>query len=219
MLNNSNWIDKYSPKDWTEILLPSHPSQRKVITDLFTNGTCTYRGIVLYGDGGSGKTTLINALIKLHPEWNHYQISSSGDKKAELLELKNKLRNTHQYNWLYETPNYYLVYGNEISKSTSDYRDGLRELTDEYHNIAFFIFSDNNYSKLKEDNPQLFDDERIYGINYNSIVDEEILQLCYSILVVEGLDTDKNREKARKIVGDCRPSIRKIIQKLELNCK
>jgi hypothetical protein len=204
-----SWVVKHTPKVWQDLLLPNAYVYRKQIETLFETGQFPYYGILVHGRGGSGKTTFLDILAG-QPRWQVYQLKESGETKKALDDLNYALS-------MVPFADKHLVIGNEISESTKDFRNGLRSIIDKHNHHAFFAFSDNDVSKLKQENPQVFDDERIKSISWDIVSDEELEKICFTVLDKEGVLTPKNKELAQTLVQQNKPSIRKILQTLEFN--
>jgi DNA polymerase III delta prime subunit len=203
------WTKKYAPKTFDELLFPPIPALRARLADLFDTGHFPYPGLILEGVGGTGKSTLINLLSKQEWVGTVITLNSSGQNKSDLDSLKNALGN-HPGAF-----GKHLVLGNEIIESSSDYINGLRGLMDDYSNDAFFAFTDNHYANLCVKFPQLFSNQRVRSINFNTIAKTDIKECCMRILKAEGKDNPTNEKILDICIKDYYPSIRAIIEDLE----
>ena len=210
-MTNVSWLKKYKPKNLEDLILPDNPTVKKLIYRLFESGEFPQYGLLLQGDGGSGKTTLATMLAnKL--DWEVYQLDSSGESKSALDTLKKQLSLISLHS------DRYLVVGHEISESSESFRNGLREILDEYNERAFFIFTDNNYPKLLKENPWLFNDERVLSLNWDTISKDRVRELCTRILEQENKLTASNITIMNTLIDSHFPSIRKIISQMETHC-
>jgi predicted AAA+ superfamily ATPase len=204
-----SWIRKYKPLTHDELLLPYNKQVRTLVKVLFETDDFPFYGLILHGVGGTGKTTFIETLIR-HKGWGLTELKDSGESKHYLEVLDNRLANSTLFGKQ-------LVFCNEVSKCSKDFREGLRGIIDRHNENTFFIFSDNNYDKLKSENPQLFDNERIKAIHWDNLSKGEFRDKCLAILKAEGLLNSKNEAEMDKQVGLKFPSIRSVIQNLETN--
>ena len=202
-----SWIDVYEPKIWQELLLPKLPKTRKNLQKLFETGQFTHRGILLHGKGGSGKSTFAKMLAETR-DWDVIEIDPRGVGKKDLEDLEQRLT-------LKCFAEKYLVLANELSESSTDFRDGLRGVIDKHHTKAFFLFTDNHHQKLLDANPELLG--RIKAIQWDDLDQEELKKYFYGILEKEGVDTRANRIIVDTQVKTLCPSIREMMSEIEFN--
>jgi DNA polymerase III delta prime subunit len=213
-MSKMKWRTKYAPKVWTELLLPKDKILRSTVSDLFNYGDCGFDGFLLYGSGGSGKTTFAE-MLEDHTGWDIYELNASGECKKDLDDLKtvcHLIPGGEDKGLGHKN----LILGNEISESSGDFRRGLRDIIDKSLD-TFFIFTDNNYDKLKAENAQLFDDERILAFCWDDLDHIEFIDVCNKILLAEGFSPIKNSVLVTALVTRCHPSIRKTINELQFN--
>lgn len=213
---NKAWTKKYSPKIYTEQLLPAKSGIRSLVKEIFDGTYDTYKGILLYGKGGTGKTTFAKTLAN-HTGWDVYELEESGETKKSLDTIKTVI-STIPYNHKGDQfgGSKHLIVGNEISESSLSFRNGLRAIIDKSVD-TFFVFTDNNYDKLLSENPQVFGDERILCLCWNDLIDTEILGMCERILKSEGKYSAPNMVIASTLIKRHYPSVRQIIEKLQEN--
>jgi len=201
-------IDKYKPTEDT-ILLPRKTAARKILKELLNSGQFPYYGVLLHSDtGGTGKTQFINLLKSLFNYYKVFEIDSAGEGLAKIKQLSDDLHDPLGH----LTTSYRLVIGNEISVTGKQAREALRGVIDKYNHNTFFIFTDNNLPKLKLENPQLFDSNRVLAIDYEDLDQAEFIEYFETILKNENIELT---DKVTKIIARNFPSIRKTLQTLD----
>lgn len=219
--------NKHKPTCWQELMVPRTPGVRALIDRLFTTGQCSSSGLLLYdtfADGGSGKSTLIKEFIKVSG-WEVIALDSAGETKSALDRLKNQFRSVESYLGNFGNPNpafgapKIIVTGHEISKSSKDFIDGLRDIMDDWDELALFLFTDNDFAKLSTNNPQVFRQQRVVSLDWDQVHHDDIRAYCYNILKVENMDTESNRKIVDALISINRASIRGTIIGMENNCK
>ena len=210
---------------WQDLMVP--PLAKPLVNRLFTNGQCSSAGILLYdkiANGGTGKTTFVEKFIEFSG-WPTIRLDTAGEAKSSLKSLEDQLDLAQASINLFCNPNVSLgnpkvvIVGHEISKSSKDFIDGLREFMDKYDEVALFLFTDNDFDKLSTNNPQMFKQQRIVSLNWDLIDLVEIRDYCYCILKHENLDTLDNRKIVDTLITVNRASIRGTIIGMENNCK
>jgi hypothetical protein len=218
MADEVPWEIKYAPTNFDDFILPPDTPDipiRAVLKKLYSTGQCLYGGLLITGAGGSGKSTFIESLMK-QDWWVVYKVTDTGAGKAEIDQIKLEIdlwdsdRRTGGIKRV-------LILANEISKSTKDFRDGLRGLLNpEYYGRVFLVATDNHYDKLVIENPELFDDERVLCLDWDKVPKAAIATRVSEILAAEGLLTEENWEKASAYCEAFKPSIRKVLKRLQI---
>lgn len=211
-----DWVDKYSPKVPGDLLIPNDTPLvpvKDIVNRLLTTGTSSFSGFVLYGNGGSGKTCFVNVLKQLS-YWQIYTIPDTGAGKAEIDDIEKEIEL-----WTHPAANSgktVLIVCNEFSKSSKDFRDGLRGLCDRYRGRMFVIATDNDIEKLKFENPQLVGFRRLLQIDWDLISKADIVDRCSKILKAEGYWMPETYERLTSLVSHYSPDIGTIIQMLQM---
>lgn len=214
------WVDKYEPQKFEDFLLPESKVERNLIKTLVTTGQCPAAGLLFhdrFAAGGTGKSTLVRFAEKnLRSQgWHIIRLDTSGNRLNELADLKGHLYNRYvkAQGIIEMSPT--LIIGEEISRSPSSYIDGLREVMDNYHQQVTFVFTDNNYEKLKENNPTVFRGQRILPIDFDTLVEAEVRARVIEILKAEGVDTRETRSQLEIQLKNKLNSIRGILSTLQ----
>ena len=134
-----SWADKYYPRTLEDLVLPT--DDYTLLTELMETGYCPYKGVLLHSiEGGTGKTSYVNVLK--NEDYDVLEVLSTHTGVKDVLALETKLQQSW---WNFVSRKKTLVVINEISESSSAFRQGLRHLIDNYSKVAFFIFTDNNF--------------------------------------------------------------------------
>ena len=218
------WNDKYAPTNKTELMLPASPVIRKLIDNLFLDGSCPYAGILCHDTltGGTGKTTFTNMLAKelIKQGWSKVELETTGNKVSDLEYIKSKFEFEYgaSRGGLWDKCPKTVVICNEISDSSTSFIKGLRDVMDKFHQDVLFLFTDNYFDKLNLATPSMWNNQRVLSINFDTVPLEDIKSYCVKILDAEGKNTSKNRATLDNFFkGRNKASIRAALSYLETN--
>ena len=203
-MNNRVWVEKYIPQVASDLILPV--KGREHLLDLLLNKRTPYGSVLLHSkEPGTGKTSFANILGKRN-DLDTVEIITTGCGIGEI----NRMRTICKGSW----PGMkWLFILNEVSESSLQFRQGLRNLMDETDSVAFYIFTDNDEPKLFKENPAVFADERVRRIDFATPPKEDYTAKLVSIFKNEGIvGYDK---LAESVADDAYPSIRRGIKNLE----
>jgi hypothetical protein len=209
------WKDKHKPKTFSEFTLPQDPVTRNLIEQLRETSETPYDGLLFSGSGGEGKTTYVD-LLKTQNHWQEYVIDASGEGKTGLSDLGRAISYIPSSKDGVSVGKW-LVIGHEISKSTIHFRDGLRSLMDLHCSLgsATFIFTDNDPKKLKFENPQIFNNSRVYDCDWTNMDKNDLLKAANRVIELEGYSVSKNQSLVVGLINHHYPAIRDIVSALE----
>ena len=210
----TSWQDKYVPTKFDELLIPLDPPLVPVnhLLKKFTEtGTCMYSGFVLYGNGGTGKTAFLN-FIKQSQNWAVHRVTDLGAGKAEIDEIENRIELCSREFFNQKV----LVEANELSKSSMAFRDGLRGIIDRYRGSVFILATDNDFTKLEFENPQLIGVRRILAINWDLIPKARIVERGIQILKAEDCYMSNTHDRLIQLADKYSPDIGSVLQLLQL---
>lgn len=217
-----NWIDKYAPKTIEDIIFPRSPAVKRIINNLFTQGIVPCRGILLYDQvcsGGTSKSTLLDLFVSTTGIAS-LKIPTEGSTKEHLEEFKYSLAAARSLSSVIhcapQVENKVAVLGPEISKSSTNFIDGLRDFVDDNKDSVLWLFSDNDFGSLKTRCPQMFNNQRILSLNWDLIDPEDVRSRCIDILQMEGKNTSYNRAILETALTTHGPSIRGVLNELEV---
>jgi replication-associated recombination protein RarA len=214
-----SWLELYEPKVFDELLIPLNTPLvpvRSQIETLCNTGRCTPQGLVLYGNGGSGKTTFANFLKNVtFKDAYIYNIPDTGAGKSEIAEIEDQIK-LRVNEFLKQDV---LIIANELSKSSKDFRDGLRGVMDRQRGNFFLIATDNDIAKLRDENPQLIGFRRILEIDWDLIPKADIKKRCGWILKQEGVLVPLTVDRLDLLINAHSPDIGTIITMLEMFVK
>lgn len=217
------WIDKYAPKNRSELLTPQSPVVVKIIDKLFKGEDLPYRALLFYdtlSNGGTSKSTLIDLYLS-QTGIASLKIPTTGATKKDLEDFSIDIRRNLDMALSFgdckipNLENKLCVVGNEISKSSTDFVDGLRDLIDNYKSEVIWLFADNHFATLTSKSPQMFSNQRVLTLNWDNIPVEKIRERCIEILQLEGKNTSANREILDSAIKTHGVSIRGVLQELE----
>lgn len=219
------WNDKYPPKNKNELMLPGNPVIRRMIDQLFLNGSCPYAGVLCHDTqtGGTGKTTFVNMLADelVSKGWSRLpDLESSGNKVSDLEDLKSKFEFEYGLSrgGLWGKCPKSVVICNEISESSTAFIKGLRSIMDSYHQDVLFLFTDNYYDKLNLATPSMWNNQRVVSLNWDTVPLEDIKAYCIQVLAAEGKNTSVNRALLDNFFkGKNKTSIRAALSYLEMS--
>jgi hypothetical protein len=214
-----NWLNKYKPKAYSDLILPVDPVHRKILHRLYTTGQCSRNGVLLHdtlANGGTGKTTMVS-MITDNLNRQIIKLNTTGENLKSLESLKSELQLLYGEQNGFGSAQDCIIVGNEISKSGKNYIDGLREIMDDAKigPHVLFLLTDNHFDDLSKWCPQIFVGGRITSIDYDTLDPKEITDYCTNILQLEGKNTSDNRKELNKLITSKRNSIRTIISDLE----
>ena len=206
------WRKKYNAGSLDEVLYPKDVRTRKLLKTFIQSHNFVEDGMILCGEGGTGKTTFVE-LIMQDPYWQVTVLDPSGEGIDRIVGLKNTLSCVP-----WGGAQKHLVVCNELSSSSSMFREALRGVLDDFSEVAFFIFTDNKYDKLAEQNPQVFNDERIYKLIWDDLDKADIKKMCVEILTIENClpETDRDWALLDALIDKNYPSLRKTVAKLDV---
>ena len=215
MIETKDWCEQYFPKSISELLIPEDTPLvpvEHIINKLLQTGDCSFGGFVLYGNGGSGKSVFVS-FLQQYVEWGRiYIVNDTGAGKSEIDEIEKELRL-----WSHPTVGKkVLVVANELSKSTKDFRDGLRGLIDRYKGSIFIASTDNDIQKLRIENPQLIGFRRILEIDWDLIPKQRVVERCVEILRKENAFTEDAYKRLVDLANIYSPDIGTILQLLQV---
>lgn len=215
-----SWVVKYAPKHYSELMVPAKPYVKKFVKDLF-EGTSASQAVLLYGKGGSGKSTLIELLSEQPGAWQIKKLATTGEKKNSIDSLINTL-STVPFSTIAGVPARHLVIGDEIEQSSTEFLDGLRSVLDMNKRLPkadqfLLLCTTNHFDKLTSTAPELVD--RMQCLEWDLIPPTDILVKLRQVLLAEKLYTEANYKLATTLVKQYHPSVRKCLTELQLQAE
>lgn len=138
---NTAWIKKYQPATVDGYVFNNE--QHKQLVNSWINNEKIDGNIILYGPAGTGKTTLIEILIRKIIKTQSDLFRMKSRSVAEIDELKN---------WVVKAPNrskHNIVYIEEIDKLSKQAQVTLKDgLMEKYVNTCIFLSATNHPRKL-----------------------------------------------------------------------
>ena len=192
------WVEKYRPKDMSEICLPS------TIRNRFKDGVIDAH-LLFGGSAGTGKTSLAHILVK---GMTVLFLNGSDDRKIET--VREKVITFCATKSIINQGKKKVVWFDEAEKLTKDAQDALKGVIEKYESNVLFLFTSNHPEKLIAPLHSRFE-----YINFN-ITDDNILtdlkgqygKKIMEIVQKEGYKID--REAGNYLVNEIFPDLRKI---------
>ena len=206
-------LTKYAPTKLSELVLPANKSDKMLIETLIEKNAFPYSGLLLASpNGGSGKSAAVSVIAE-NPYWQVFNAKSLQIGIDDLLNLQDIISLVPLFG------EKHLVIIEEISESSKNFRLGLRRLMDNYGSNAFFLFTDNNPSKLVSETPQVFDNQRVFNMDYSLLDVNMLQQRVMKIITAEKPEIFADSEKMAeigKLIKRNRNSIRSIIAGIDI---
>jgi len=194
------WVQKYAPKHLDEIVL----SQEN--RDFFSKITEDTPHLLLYGNAGTGKTTLAKILVKDILKCQYLYINASDENGVDT--IRNKVISFSQTRSIDGKKKVIIL--DEFCGTTPEAQRILRNVMEEYASTTRFILTANYINKIIEPIcsrcllfnivPELFD----------------TVKRCHQILKKENITvSDEENGKLVKHVNSNFPDIRRIVNDLQ----
>lgn len=244
-----SFLHKFAPKTFEEADLFACNIQAGLVRKLYTDGTLPGHPCVLfYGRGGYGKSHMAN-LIAYSPElvnetegfFDFKQDKTLGttqsmkpgffrgwDPKWAILRLKDRGNRTKDLEEIFEHlsqasafTDRVLVIADEISSSDPKFIEGLRGIISTLTGAnIFWIFTDNNFTKLSNNHPQMFayGQARCHLIQFDDVCRDKLKKRMGDILRAEGYNPEdlNNKHIIDDIINKKGDSPRECVSSLEV---
>ena len=197
------WVEKYRPKNLSQLVLDDHVSY-SITQDINKKEMGNY---LFYGPPGTGKTTISRIIINNIMEDNDNVLYLNGSSERTIDILRNKITNFLTVD-PFGNDRYKVVFIDEADNLTDVFFKALRNFIEKYTEIGRFIFTCNYITRIPKPIQSRF---RVYELKPMS--DEMIKNLCYNILNNENVQYQK--EHVDMIVNIRKPDIRAILQLLQ----
>jgi len=197
--------ERYRPRKMEDMVLPER------ITNHFKNGL--NKNVILYGDFGTGKTSLARILIgKYRTGTNYIEVNSSLYTSIDLLrnEIEKFCKST---NIIDTEDDVKYVFLDEYERVSAQFEDAFKAFSEKYKHVRF-ILTTNHYNKVSKGIKS-----RFTGINFNFHEDEkkDIQQRFYkklkNICANESITID-NKTLA-DVVKKNFPDMRSMVQRVQ----
>lgn len=202
MIENLFW-EKYRPKTIEDmVLLPR-------IKKLVDNGIQT--NLILYGNYGTGKTSLAKILCKGHP---NLKLNASIDTSIDI--LRTKINDFCSKMSMFDTDSdIKIVFMDEVDRISNEFQDGMKAFIEDYKDSVRFIYTTNHIERITDGNLS-----RLTKVNFDPINLDEVKFLksayaskLFDICNKESIELEKG--DIVNIVNQNFPDMRSMIQVLQ----
>lgn len=195
---NFLWVEKYRPNTLDEFVISDE------IKTLMTHyiETKNIDNIILYGNYGTGKTSIVRFLIE-NLDVEYKSINASESRGIDVIrDVVKPFVETTSF-----SPFKIFIF-NEGEKLTRDAQESLKELTEEYSDHCKFIFTTNNLSKIDDGIKS-----RFKTLHVRPDEPKKVARRVYEILKKENIEADK--KDVMTLVNRHFPDIRKVIREAQ----
>jgi DNA polymerase III delta prime subunit len=195
------WVQKYAPKSLDEIVLSEDNK------DFFSKINEDTPHLLLYGNAGTGKTTLAKIIVKDILKCQYLYINASDENGVDT--IRNKVISFSQTRSIDGKKKVIIL--DEFCGTTPEAQRILRNVMEEYADTNRFILTANYINKIIE--PIC---SRCLLFNITPKLDDTILR-CLHILKCENIEVSDNRKLITYIKNNF-PDMRRIINDLQRFC-
>lgn len=195
------WVQKYAPKSLSEIVLSEDNK------DFFSKINEDTPHLLLYGNAGTGKTTLAKIIVKDILKCQYLYINASDENGVDT--IRNKVISFSQTRSIDGKKKVIIL--DEFCGTTPEAQRILRNVMEEYADTTRFILTANYINKIIE--PIC---SRCLLFNITPKLEDTILR-CFHILNSENIQIPDEKKLIRYIKANF-PDMRRIINDLQRFC-
>ena len=194
------WVQKYAPKKIDDIVLSDDNR------DFFLNINEDTPHLLLYGNAGTGKTTLAKVLVHDVLKCQYLYINASDENGVDT--IRNKVISFSQTRSFDGKKKVIIL--DEFCGTTPEAQRILRNVMEEYANTTRFILTSNYINRIIE---PIQSRCLLFSIKPKL---EDVVKRCVFILKSEGIEIEENQKiKLIKYIENHYPDMRRIINDLQ----
>lgn len=194
------WVQKYAPKKIDDIVLSDDNR------DFFLNINEDTPHLLLYGNAGTGKTTLAKVLVHDVLKCQYLYINASDENGVDT--IRNKVISFSQTRSFDGKKKVIIL--DEFCGTTPEAQRILRNVMEEYANTTRFILTSNYINRIIE---PIQSRCLLFSIKPKF---EDVVKRCVFILKSEGIEIEENQKiKLIKYIENHYPDMRRIINDLQ----